>query len=177
MEMEKDFKLRFPIGEQPIPDIYRYSEIKKNIHDIIDLPSQVIQVLKSAGREKLQGRYRENGWTGLQVLHHIADSHVNGYCRLKLALTETNPTIKPYEEQEWALLRDYDESMIEPTLALLQAIHTKWTYLMDSLSEEQWNRTFYHPANQKKTALFQHAAIYAWHGRHHLEHIKIAIKQ
>ncbi len=175
MENEKDYNLKYPLGESPFPSIYNPKEIAQQIKDIADLPNQVMQLLKHIDMEKLQNKYRENGWTGLQVLHHIVDSHMNGYCRLKLALTELNPTIKPYEEQEWALLADYDEKMIEPTLALLQALHTKWAYVMESLYEEQWKRTFYHPGSQKVTALFQHVAIYSWHGRNHLEHIKIAV--
>jgi DinB superfamily len=175
--MEQDYLLKYPIGRSPFPNDFDFSEVKKNIQDISDLPAQVSQVLKSVSPSKLGKTYRENGWTGLQVLHHIVDSHINGFCRLKLALTETNPTIKPYEEQEWSELVDYDEKMIEPSIALLHALHVKWAYLMKSLTEENWSRTFYHPGNKQITTLFQHVAIYSWHGRHHLEHIRIAIKK
>jgi hypothetical protein len=175
-KMEKEFNLKYPIGTSPFPEVFNPSEVRKNIHDIAALPEQVLQVVRSVDPARLRNKYREDGWTGLQVLHHMADSHINGYCRVKLALTEINPTIKPYEEQEWAILGDYDAKMIEPTIALLQALHAKWAYLMGTLSEEQWKRTFFHPGNNRITALFQQVALYSWHGRHHLEHIKIALK-
>lgn len=173
--MDKDYVLRFPIGESPFPAEFDPSEVQKNISAIAALPKQLIEIVKSASQTNLKNPYRDGGLTGLQVLHHIADSHINAFCRFKLALTESNPTIKPYQEQDWANLADYDEKMIEPTLALLQALHCKWVHLLESLSENQWRRTFFHPGNNQVTAIFQHATIYAWHGKHHLEHIKIAI--
>jgi hypothetical protein len=176
-KMQNDSHFRFPIGEAPFPEKLDLNEIKQNIQEIAALPIHLGQVIKSTTIQQLKNQYREHGWSGLQVMHHLADSHINAYCRMKLALTEINPTIKPYEEQKWAELPDYDESLLNTTLVLVEALHKKWTYLMNTLSEEQWRRTFYHPESQKQTALFQQVAIYAWHGKHHLQHIKIAISK
>ena len=175
--MNSEYSLRFPLGESPFPEHFNTKEIETHIQEISLLPGNVAELIKPLDRVKLKNNYRPAGWTGLQVLHHITDSHLNAFCRLKLALTESNPTIKPYEEQAWAELIDYDENMLETNLILLQALHKKWVYLMQSLTEAQWRRTFYHPGNQKVTSLYQHVAIYAWHGKHHLEHFKLAISK
>ena len=174
--MDNDYSLRFPIGESPIIEKYDGAEIQMHIDDIENLPIDLFHIVNSVENEKLKNHYRENGWTALQVIHHIADSHINSYCRFKLALTEINPAIKPYEEQEWANLYDYDEKMLDVTLNLIDALHKKWTYLMRNLSEEQWKRTFFHPGSKKQISLFQNVAIYAWHGKHHLKHIEIALR-
>ena len=101
----------------------------------------------------------------------MADSHINGYTRVKLALTEDNPTIKPYEEQLWAELPDTFDVSIEVSLNLLEAVHTRWVVLYKTMTTEQWERTFYHPGNKMSYPLIMHVGLYCWHGNHHLAHI------
>ncbi len=134
---------------------------------------ELIGGLNQAG-SKTEKRGSE-GWTGLQTLHHIADSHLNGFCCTKLALTEEKPAIRPYEEQAWALLPDYDLELVDTTLDLLQALHAKWAYLFRHLNEQQWHRTFVHPASGMQWKLYQHIVHYAWHGEHHLRHIELSL--
>jgi DinB superfamily len=167
--------LRYPIGDFVMPAGFDAKAALAAADSIASLPADLRRMLAGSKRERLQNTYRPQGWTGLQVLHHMADSHINGLCRTKLALTENHPTIRPYEEQEWALLPDYGVDLIDVSLDLLQALHTKWAYVFRHLDEGQWHRTFYHPGSGKTFALYQHAAHYAWHGRHHLKHIEIAL--
>ncbi|WP_254245235.1 DinB family protein [Hymenobacter sp. BRD67] len=106
-------------------------------------------------------------------MHHVADSHLNAYCRFRLALTEDTPTIRPYDEQAWAELPDVAATPITVSLALLEHLHSRWVTLLQHLDEAQWQRTFYHPGNQKTASLDQTLALYAWHGQHHLAHLSL----
>jgi hypothetical protein len=105
------------------------------------------------------------------VVHHVPDSHLNAYVRFKLALTEDNPTIKPYEEARWAELPDTSGTQVGVSLMLLEALHRRWVVLLRSLTEEQWARTYFHPEQQKTLRLDRILAMYAWHGKHHVAHI------
>jgi hypothetical protein len=127
------------------------------------------------GGEALQLSYRPGGWTGRQVIHHVADSHMNCYFRYRLALTEDNPTIRPYDEAAWAELPDVAATPITVSLTLLDVLHTRWVMLLHHLSEAQWQRTFYHPGNNTTRTLDQTLALYAWHGQHHLAQLKSLI--
>src|SRR5437899_1361427 len=109
--MEKDFQLRFPIGESPMVEKYDAGRIASDIREIAALPKTLAALVKNASPEKLQQTYRDGGWSATQVIHHIADSHINSFCRFKLALTEENPTIRPYQEDKWALLNDYSDAL------------------------------------------------------------------
>ena len=113
---------------------------------------------------------RPGGWTVRQLVHHVADSHMNGYTRMKLALTEDNPTIKPYEEQLWAELAD-SKLDIDWSLNILDAVHIRWVTVLKSLNADQFKRTFFHPGNKAITAIETHCGLYSWHGRHHVAHI------
>jgi hypothetical protein len=114
--------------------------------------------------------YRDGGWTVAQVVHHLADSHMNAYMRTRLALTEENPTIKPYDEKRWAELADAASVAIEVSLALLDALHLRWTTLLGSIASWDFDRTFQHPERGPMT-IDRLVALYAWHGRHHVAHI------
>jgi hypothetical protein len=173
--MENDFALRFPIGESKPPELFDASRVRREVAAIATLPADLSALIRSADRRRLANTYRPGGWTALQVVHHVADSHINSYCRFKLALTEDNPTIKPYDEAAWALLPDYDQALVDSALDLLRALHAKWAHLLERLTEEQWRRTFYHPESKRQTALYQAVAIYAWHGAHHLRHVEMAL--
>lgn len=166
--MEKD--LRYPIGKyQPKP----YSEELKQrwLLDLETLPGDVERAVLNLDEVQLQTPYRDGGWTINQVIHHLADSHINSYVRFKLALTEDNPTIKTYNEKLWAELSDVKTQPINVSITLLHALHLRWAALLQSLNEEEWNRTMYNPETKKETTLWFLLGLYAWHGRHHTAHI------
>ncbi|MEO8794912.1 MAG: YfiT family bacillithiol transferase, partial [Daejeonella sp.] len=115
--------------------------------------------------------YRPEGWTVRQVIHHLADSHMNAFIRFKLALTESNPTITPFDESLWADLPDGKKSPIDSSLKIIEGLHFRWTALLNSLSEDQFQRTYFHPDHGKKWTLENVLALYSWHSSHHLAHI------
>ena len=173
---QPDDSLKYPIGPPPRPDApLTPAERTVLIQQIADLPAQLTAAAKAVGGVGLERPYRPGGWNGRQVIHHVADSHLNAYVRFRLALTEDTPTIKPYEEQAWAELPDVAATPITVSLALLEALHTRFVTLLHHLSDEQRQRTFYHPGNQRTSTLDQTLALYAWHGRHHLGHVKLLL--
>ena len=171
---QPDEHLRYPIGHAQLPEgPLPAAERAALVQQIAELPAQLTAAARAAGGEGLQRPYRPGGWTGRQVIHHVADSHLNCYTRYRLALTEDHPTIRPYDETAWAELPDVAATPITVSLALLEALHTRWVTLLHNLSEAQWQRTFYHPGTQRDFTLDQALALYAWHGRHHLAHLKL----
>jgi hypothetical protein len=162
---------RYPIGKfEGKP----FSEELKNswINDIRFLPQDIELAIQSFDEYQLDTPYREGGWTVKQLVHHVADSHMNAYIRFKLALTEDNPTIKPYEEAEWAQLRDTFDVPVNVSVTLLHALHRRWTVVIENISRQQFEeKTVYHPANKKQMTLWYLLGMYAWHGKHHLAHI------
>lgn len=122
---------------------------------------------------ELTKTYREDSWNVRQLIHHIFDSHLNGYMRMKLALTEENPLVKTYEESEWAKLIDYDLN-IKVSLQLLDNLHERWTYLLKNLTATQLQRIYQYP-DGSIMRIEQSIALYAWHGNHHLAHIQQAL--
>lgn len=164
--------VRYPIGKF---EAQQYSDELKNkwINDIRFLPNDIEMTIQTFDEYQLDTPYREGGWTVKQLVHHIADSHMNAYIRFKLALTEDNPTIKPYEEAQWAKLPDTFSVPVNVSVTLLHALHRRWTVINENISEEQFqNRTVYHPEHQKQMTLWYLLGMYAWHGRHHVGHIK-----
>ncbi|ALW85890.1 metal-dependent hydrolase [Hymenobacter sedentarius] len=165
--------LSYPIGQAQLPEgALPPAERTALIQQLADLPAQLTAVARAVGGVGLERPYRPGGWNGRQVIHHLADSHLNSYCRFRLALTEENPTICPYDEQAWAELPDVAATPITVSLTLLEALHTRWVSLLHHLSDEQWQRTFYHPGTKRAFTLDQALALYAWHGQHHLAHLK-----
>ena len=162
---------RYPIGDFSYEKPYNDQEIQEKIEAIATLPTRLRAAVKDLNQAQLDTPYRDGGWTLRQVVHHVADSHINGYTRVKLALTEDNPSIKPYEEQLWAELPDTFQIPIETSLNLLDAVHSRWVCLYQTMTKDQWQRTFYHPGNKKSYPLVMHVGLYAWHGNHHLAHI------
>ena len=161
---------RFPVGkfhyEGPPSD-----EQKQALLDqIAQTPENLHAAVKGLSEAQLDTPYRDGGWTVRQVAHHVPDSHMNAYIRFKLALTENEPTIKPYAEDRWAELADTKATPIETSLCLLDCLHQRWMNLLRSLSAEDWKRTFRHPELGAMT-LEKTLALYAWHGRHHVAHI------
>jgi uncharacterized damage-inducible protein DinB len=162
--------LRYPIGKyEPQP----FSEDLKNqwLQEIAQLPDNLEQAISNLNETQLQTPYRDGGWTVQQLVHHIADSHLNSYIRFKLALTENNPTITPYDEKLWAELNDVKTVPVSVSVELLRALHRRWIAALKDLSADDWNKTFYHPQQQKETTLWTALGIYAWHGKHHVAHI------
>ena len=141
-----DESLSFPIGRAKLPDgPLTAAERAALIQQLVDLPTQLTATAQEVGDEGLQRPYRPGGWTGRQVIHHLADSHLNCYCRFRLALTEDNPTVRPYDETAWAELPDVAATPITVSLTLLEALHTRWVTLLHHLTDAQWQRTFRHP--------------------------------
>ena len=168
--------LSYPIGQAQLPEEpLAAAERAALVQQIADLPAQLAATARAVGGESLQRPYRPDGWTGRQVIHHVADSHLNAYVRFRLALTEDNPTICPYDEAAWAGLPDVAATPITVSLTLLEVLHTRWVTLLHHLDAEQWQRTFYHPGMKRDFTLDQVLALYAWHGQHHLAHLKLLL--
>lgn len=134
------------------------------------MPENLRAAVEGLSAAQLDTPYRDGGWTVRQLVHHLADSHMNSYVRFRLALTEDWPTIKPYDEKLWAQLSDASTAPVETSLELLTALHERWVLLLRSLTAEQWQRGYVHPDNSRQT-LAEAAALYAWHSRHHVAHI------
>jgi hypothetical protein len=139
------------------------------IHDIAETPRRMREAAKGLNDSQIDTPYRPGGWTVRQVVHHVPDSHMHSFLRMKFALAEEQPEIKPYDEAAWAMLPD-TKAPIEPSLLLLEALHGRWLTLLNSLTDEQFLRTFRHPELGLRT-LHTTLALYAWHGRHHVGHI------
>jgi hypothetical protein len=162
--------LRYPIGKyEPRP----FSQEQKDewLNDIKFLPQLLENAVINLDESELQTPYRDGGWTIQQVVHHVADSHINAYCRFKLGLTEDNPVIRPYDEAAWARLSDTDKIPINISLTLLYALHTRWHSLIGDITMQDWMRTVFHPEPKKELTLWYLLGNYAWHGKHHVAHI------
>ena len=170
IDSEQDAGQRYPIGKFDPSLPVAETDLQQFIQDIAALPAQMRQAVQGLTDEQLDTPYRPGGWSIRQVVHHVADSHMNSFIRFKLALTEDAPTIKPYEEALWSELPDSKNEPIEVSLVLLEALHHRWVVLLKSLSETDWQRVYIHPASGK-TPLVKVAGLYAWHGKHHLAHI------
>ena len=165
-----DENLKYPIGKFIVPDAYTEELIAQWKNDIAELPALIKAAVAGLTDKQLETPYRPEGWTIRQVVHHVADSHLNSIIRFKWAMTEDNPTIKAYHEDLWAKLADY-KLPIEPSLIMLDGIHARLTALFESFTAEDWNRTFIHPESGATILLKRNLALYSWHGRHHLAHI------
>lgn len=168
-------KLKYPIGKFSRPDDITADQINNWIDILSHFPNELANLVKTLNAEELNWRYRPDGWSIRQVVHHCADSHINSHMRFKLALTEDNPTIKPYLEGKWAELPD-TSSNIEWSLELISGLHKRWVFLLRNLTDKDLKKTFYHPEHKKSIALDETIALYAWHCKHHLEHVNQAIR-
>lgn len=162
--------LRYPIGKYTSRDALAPAERAAAIADIEAAPKSLRNAVAGLSREQLGTPYRPGGWTVRQVVHHLADSDMNAYIRLKLALTENEPTIKTYEENLWAELADSREAPVEVSLALHEALHERWEILLRSMRAEDFSRLLRHPEHGAMSA-DNLVSLYAWHGRHHIAHI------
>lgn len=161
---------RYPVGRWSPPDHFRAADTGTWRRELAALPEAMRQAVSGLDDVQLDTAYRDGGWTVRQVVHHVVDSHFNSYCRFKLALTENNPIIKPYDEAAWAELAD-SRLPIAPSLAMLDGLHARWIGLLDAMSDADWERTFAHPERPQPMSLWQAASLYSWHSRHHVGHI------
>jgi len=160
---------RYPVGKFSKPDTITPDERTSAIATLAQLPEQLRNAVDGLDSAKLSTPYREGGWTVRQVVHHVADSHMNAFIRIRLALTEDWPTIKPYDEASWATLHDMI-APIEWSLELVESLHARWVMLLQSLDEQQWQRGYRHPESGPATVELA-TLLYAWHSRHHVAHI------
>ncbi len=163
-------QLQYPVGRFQMPGEMSETGLQQVIRVIATFPNQIAEAVEDLGDAQLDTPYRPQGWTVRQLLHHCADSHMNGYIRFKNALTEDNPTIKPYDQDRWA---DLPDSLMAPeiSLAIITGVHQRWIRIMQSMQAADWLRTYFHPEHNKQFTLAQAGANYEWHCRHHLEHI------
>lgn len=164
-------KLKYPIGKYEVPVEISPILLRDWIAEISILPQLLRDVVESLTEEQLDTPYRSGGWTVRQVIHHLPDSHLNAYIRFKLALTEENPSIRPYYEDRWAELESSKNAPIEDSLLLLEALHKRWVTLLNDCSKEDLERTFFHPESKHVSTLIYNVGNYAWHGNHHLAQI------
>ena len=169
-------KLKYPIGKYVAPVSFQENEVKRFIREIEDLPAFMETIVKSLTTKHLTYSYRPGGWNIKQIIHHIADSHMNFHIRLRLTLTEETPTIKPYDENAWARLIDSNDDDISSSLLILKGVHKRAGNLLAILNENQFSREYFHPEYNKKFNLLWLTSLYAWHGRHHFEQIKTALQ-
>jgi hypothetical protein len=161
---------RYPIDKFHFDGTISEEQKKKFIGEIAQTPTNLRAAAKGLSEGQLDTPYRDGGWTVRQVIHHVPDSHLNAYTRFKLALTEDEPTIKPYAEDRWAELADTRETPIEVSLKMLDVLHDRWVRLLNALQPQEWKRAFRHP-ELGLVSLEKNLALYAWHGRHHAAHI------
>jgi len=162
--------LRYPIGPFKFDGEPSESQLKQFISDIGQTPARLRAALAGLTEEQIETPYRPGGWTVRQVVHHIPESHMNAYVRMKLALTEDNPTIKPYDEARWAETPEVQATPIKVSLTMLEALHQRWVTLLKGLKPAEFARTFAHPESGVWT-LGKYIALYSWHGKHHVAHI------
>ncbi|NDA63508.1 MAG: putative metal-dependent hydrolase [Chitinophagia bacterium] len=162
--------LQYPIGKfSPTP--FSDTALVSAIQDIEQLPESLENALLNLDEAQLHTPYREGGWTVHQLVHHIADSHMNAFIRTKWALTETNPTLKAYDENAWSTLPDVELVPVNVSVTLLFALHKRWSVLYKSLTAEQWNLTIHHPVSGRDMSIWFLLSLYSWHGKHHVAHI------
>jgi len=177
MQSESDLeKLKYPIGIFNKPETISESSIKDYITDIEQFPNRLNKLVPYLSASELNYRYRPEGWTIKQVVHHCADSHMNSFIRFKLCLTEELPSIKPFNESKWAELPDAAEADISTSLKLIEGLHARWTVLLKSLDASDLNKKYIHPDKEQPLNLADSIAIYSWHCNHHLAHIKQALE-
>ncbi len=166
--------LKFPVGRFSMPSAFSASELRDNMSILRSMPDELEALVGSMDPKQLENAYRPEGWTARQVIHHICDSHTHALIRFKWSLSEDEPIIKPYREGDYARLYDY-AMPVEPSLVMIRAVHEKLLYLMEHMTEEEWGRGFHHPESKRHFRLYEVAALYAWHCRHHLAHIKLCL--
>jgi hypothetical protein len=168
--------LKYPIGGYNRPKTLTSVEIKNWISDIEKFPTRLKALIENSGDVELNWKYRPEGWTIQQVIHHCADSHMNSFIRFKLSLTEDTPTITPYRQDKWVEMVDSTHTDIFDSIKILDGLHSRWITMLKALNSDELIKEFIHPENNRRFSIGETIALYAWHSNHHLEHIKQAIK-
>lgn len=166
--------LQYPIGKYVAPKEYSEDLLKNWMQEIENFPVKFSSIAEELTDAQLGTRYRPEGWTARQVIHHVADSHMNAFIRFKLTLTEDTPTIKPYLEHKWAQLADV-QLPISVSLQIVEAVHQRWVVVLKNMKREDFDRTYNHPQYDEILPLCYALGLYVWHGEHHLAHIKLCM--
>jgi len=165
-------ELAYPIGRFSPPGAYDNTLLAGWTDVIASCPAWYDAIIENLDEAQLKTPYRPGGWNIIQVIHHVADSHMNAYIRLKMMLTEDTPVVKPYNEKLWSELPDIYEVPVNISLTLIHSLHRRWVAVLRNLGAEDWNREYYHPEQEQHIPLWIMTAMYAWHCRHHFEHIR-----
>lgn len=163
---------KYPLGKFEFSEEITDQNLEEHIAEIKNFPSKLRLLVQNFSDEQLNTVYREGGWTVRQLINHLSDSHINSFVRFKLALTEENPTVKPYFEAKWAELQDSRNIGIEPALQILDGLHQRWAHLLKTSTNKEFSKTFYHPEQQKNISLSESVAFYSWHCKHHYAQIE-----
>jgi hypothetical protein len=169
-------QLKFPVGRLKVPTKSTEEAVQAWIATIAAFPNELRALTRPFDNARLDRPYRPEGWTIRQVVHHCADSHANAYIRLKMALTEEWPTIKPYNQDAWVTLPD-SRLPIALSLDLIEAMHGRWVELMRAMDVQDWDKGYVHPEYGKRVHLWEFACTYAWHCQTHLGHVKLVAAQ
>ena len=165
-------KLKYPVGRFLWVERLSHEEIKSLTEEIRSFPAELKAEIEDYKPEDFQKTYRPGAWQIGQLIHHLADSHIHVYTRFKLALTQDTPTVLDYDHDQWAEMSDALDTNVKSSLMILEGIHYRWASLIETLDSHQWEKQYYHPARDKFYPLATVLALYAWHGKHHLAHIK-----
>jgi len=176
MEKDKLYKLKYPIGDFIMPVSPTREQIDEQISILQEFPSRLENLVNGLSIEQVQWKYRPDGWAIKHVVHHCADSHMNSIIRFKLGLTEDVPTVKPYEEGDWALLKDSQSDNLTASLDILNGVHKRLDTLLSDMTDADFKKVFFHPGMNKQVTLAQNTALYAWHAQHHYAHVEQALK-
>jgi len=169
-------KLKYPIGKFQWIENPSQIQLEKALEVLASFPYELDEIISGLSEKNLLKQYRQGGWTIAQVVHHLADSHMHCYLRMKHAVLEDKPIIKDYTEAEWANTKDGSSTEISFSLDLLKALHKRWVYFLNGLKNEEWKRSYYHPERAKYYPLNTTVLLYAWHCKHHLAHIQKALR-
>ena len=175
--MDNIESLKYPIGKFQRPDSLSLEDRKELIKSIRKLPKRLTKAVEYLSEEQLSTPYRPGGWTVAQVVHHLADSHVNSYIRFKWALTEDTPMIKAYDENLWAVTDDASSTEIKYSLQLIKGLHKRWTRVLSNMTEQDFSRELAHPEWSNNLSLDTMLALYSWHCDHHLAHVRELAKR
>lgn len=171
MTEEQLEKLKYPLGRLAFPENFTAELFSTMINDLKEFPALLANEVSNLNEEQLNTPYREGGWTLRQVVHHLADSHMTAFLRFKMALTEENPTVKGYKQDLFSKTADVMNSDLKSSLSILEGVHHRWSTLLNTMSAEKFERTFYHTEYDRTYILKNVLALYSWHGKHHLAHI------
>ncbi len=176
MQAQDSDQFIWPLGKLQFEENYTAEKRSEMIAKLESLPGDLIKFTPNLNDENMKFSYKPGGWNCSQIIHHVADSHMNAFIRIKLALVEENPTIKPYNQDSFVTLAD-SKMAIDSSLKIIEGVHARMVVLLKAMKEEEFNRTVFHPEYQKTWSINQLLSIYSWHGHHHLAQMKVALEQ